>query len=207
MTVTVHNVTPTFKTRLRTPCLVIIEYTLSKLSGPGSAGQMLYLSLLPNYLAHNQNSIHHEVIKFDLKNTKAISKHAASVKKGVQNLQEKHVFLHFFSVCELTVPTSRYPFDHAILIIHTHSDDTSGDLCYTSKGGEGNQLLSDSLDQVRFTFLRNVPSSDCLLVFLLCDWQRNVWLSQGDGIFRFIRPCMWVRCQRKECSGTSQNKG
>ena len=92
MTLTSHNVTPTIRNRLRTPRLVIIEFVLEELFGVGSAGQMLYLSLVPNYTSDSRKNIRHESIKFDLNNANAFAKHKKAVSRKVKNLQQLYVF-------------------------------------------------------------------------------------------------------------------
>jgi hypothetical protein len=86
MAINSHNITATFKIRLRTPRLVIIEFILEELPDVGSPGQMLYLSLLPNYTS--ENDLRHEKIRFDLKNTKVVEEHTASVSDRVKRLRE-----------------------------------------------------------------------------------------------------------------------
>ena len=87
MLVNSHNVTASFKNRLRTPRLVIIEFILEELPDVGSPGQMLHLSLLPNYTS--AKDLHHEKVRFDIKNSKALDKHQASVSKRVEKLRRK----------------------------------------------------------------------------------------------------------------------
>jgi len=85
MLVTSHNVTATFKNRLRTPRLVIIEFVLEELPVVGTPGQMLHLSLLPNYTS--AADLHHETIRFDIKNDEAFCKHGAFVSDRVGKLK------------------------------------------------------------------------------------------------------------------------
>lgn len=88
MAVASHNVTSTIKNRLRTPRLVIIEFVLDSLWDIGSAGQMLFLSLAPNYVGSNRKNIHHECIRFNFKNGKAIENQPVSVLKRLRKLQK-----------------------------------------------------------------------------------------------------------------------
>jgi hypothetical protein len=52
---------------------------------------MLYLSLIPNYTGKAKN-LHHQRIRFDLKNGAAISKHIDSVKALAKKLQKMYAF-------------------------------------------------------------------------------------------------------------------
>ena len=97
-----HNVTPTIKNRLRTPHLVTIEFVLDNLWDIGSAGQMLFLSLAPNYIGSNRQNIHHECIQFNLKNGRAIKNQLVSVLKRLQKLQQKYLT----PLCSILVTTS-----------------------------------------------------------------------------------------------------
>lgn len=85
MTVVSHNVMESLASRIKTPRLVIIEFILSDLPAIGSAGQMLYLSLVPNYV--NKKDLHHEQIIFDLKNEEVITEHVEFVAETVRRLK------------------------------------------------------------------------------------------------------------------------
>jgi hypothetical protein len=91
MVVQAHNIQASIKSRLRTPRLLIIEFILEELPELGSAGEMLYLSLIPNYTGKAKN-LHHQRIRFDLKNGAAISKHIDSVKALAKKLQKMYAF-------------------------------------------------------------------------------------------------------------------
>jgi len=60
MLINVHNIAANIKSRLRTPCLVTIEFILNELSDAGSTGELLYLSLAMNCTKENRKSIHYE---------------------------------------------------------------------------------------------------------------------------------------------------
>lgn len=91
MDINSHNMTPTIKCRLRTPRLVIIEFILEELPDISTPGQMLYLSLAPNYLG-DKKDLHHEIIRFDLKSEDAIQEHMAHVSDRVRALNKMYVF-------------------------------------------------------------------------------------------------------------------
>lgn len=161
MVLTSHNVTPTIKNRLRTPRLVIIEFVLDELSDVGSAGQMLYLSLVPNYTRDTRHNIRHESIKFDLKNDKATATHMKSVSKKLKNLQQLYVLPSLLHLCynALTIFTSGSSFDHAVVIVHTHSDDTTGDLFFTSNDEKLGTPLAAQVMDVSFLFVMHYQAN------------------------------------------------
>lgn len=47
---------------------------------------------------------------------------------------------------------NRSDYDHAVVIVHTHSDDTRGDLFYTSTGGPNKGPLATTIDSVSLPF-------------------------------------------------------
>jgi hypothetical protein len=130
--------------------LLIIEFILKELVDIGSPGQMLYMSLVPNYVLCNRKSIHHERISFDLKNETAIGKHVDSVSAIVRKLKKKCVFFYLLDlyIHILTMPISRNNFTHTIVIVHTHSDDTTGDLFYTSNSDQEKTALGVQIEPV-----------------------------------------------------------
>jgi len=86
MHVTTHNLNAAVKNRLRTPRLVILEFTLSELPARGSPGQLLELSLAPNYVP-NPEDLHYEQVVFDIKDDAAFETHTLSVANKVAKLQ------------------------------------------------------------------------------------------------------------------------
>ncbi|KAF9779910.1 hypothetical protein BJ322DRAFT_1024319 [Thelephora terrestris] len=130
MEVATHNLTSTYKNRLRTPRLVIIEFILESLVDTGTAGSMLFMSLVSNYTREHKGNIHHEKILFDLNNDEAQKQHEASMVKRVQRLRKMNTF------------------DHVVVIVHTHSDDERGDLFITSKSDEYQTPLSATIEYV-----------------------------------------------------------
>jgi len=74
------------KNRLRTPRLVIIEFTLAGLPTRGGPGQLLELSLAANYMP-NPKDLHYEQIVFDIKDDDAFEVHADLVTSTVTRLQ------------------------------------------------------------------------------------------------------------------------
>ena len=154
MLINVHNIAANIKSRLRTPCLVTIEFILNELSDAGSTGELLYLSLAMNCTKENRKSIHYEWITFDLKNNFIIKEHVASVSERVQKLKKMYVLsslLHLWNDVLITL-TSRNTFDHCVVIIYTHLDDMSEDLFYTSKDDREGIPLSTTITSVGLTF-------------------------------------------------------
>jgi len=172
MALTSHNVTPTIKNRLRTPRLVIIEFVLEDLFDVGSAGQMLYLSLAPNYINDNRKNIHHECIRFNLKNQKVINNHGRSVLRKLKAMQKMYLppFLPYLCYNVLTPLISRNSFDHAVVIIHTHSDDTTGDLFFTSKDDKTGTPLATPIGQVSSLLGMYYKADGSWSVFQRCCW-------------------------------------
>jgi hypothetical protein len=82
-----HNIQPSIQNRLRTPRLVIIEFILEGLPDVGTPGQMLYLSLAPNYIGEKTRLLH-EKIRFDLKNDTAVQKHIKAVSERVKAMKK-----------------------------------------------------------------------------------------------------------------------
>jgi len=88
MRVTSHNIPASSKNRMRTPRLVIIEFTLADLPPKGGPGQMLEVSLAANYVP-NPEDLHYEQIHFDIKDEHAAyDAHTATVANMVAKLQE-----------------------------------------------------------------------------------------------------------------------
>jgi len=86
MRITTHNLNSAIENRLRTPALVIIEFTLSELPARGGPGQLLELSLAANYMP-NPKDLHYEQIHFDIKDNAAFKAHTASVARMVARLR------------------------------------------------------------------------------------------------------------------------
>lgn len=125
MTIDAHNPTGARKQRVRTPRLVIIEFVLDQLPHVGTTGQLLHLSLAQNYLM-SPDKFHHELIFFEIGDQTALEKHAKYMSRIVGQLQRRCALWHSFFPSDLTI--QRRNFDHTVVIIHTHSDDTTGDL-------------------------------------------------------------------------------
>jgi hypothetical protein len=92
MAISAHNPTNARKQRVRTPSLVILEFTLSQLPHIGTAGQLLHLSLAQNYLVVPER-LHHEPVFFDISSADELAKHAAMVSKLVKELQKRYAIL------------------------------------------------------------------------------------------------------------------
>lgn len=90
MTVTAHNATTPRKQRVKTPSLVIIEFVLDQLPHRGTAGQLLHLSLMQNYVVE-RDRIHYEDIYFELNSPGALEKHTKRVEKVIKKLQTRYL--------------------------------------------------------------------------------------------------------------------
>ena len=102
MALSSHNTAPSLKARFQTPHLVIIEFILDELLDVRSTGQMLYMSLTPNYLK-NKEDIHLEKIQFNLKNEDAVLDHIQHVSDRVKELKTMYVIsLLFFQLTNLS---------------------------------------------------------------------------------------------------------
>lgn len=86
MHVKTHNVNAAVENRLRTPRLVIIEFTLGELPARGGPGQLLELSLAANYVP-NPHDLHYELVHFNIKDPSAFITHIASVSEKVTKLR------------------------------------------------------------------------------------------------------------------------
>ena len=147
-----HNIRPGINNRVKTPHLVIIEFMLAELREPGSSGEILSMSLSSNYVY--LEDLHYKKIRFDLKNSEAIQSHMNYMSEKVEELKRMYVLSSPLcpQVKKLIALIFRNNFDHVIVVVHTHSDDSTGDLFYTSKGGVGETTLSDGIESVGFSF-------------------------------------------------------
>ena len=92
MAINAHNLTNARKQRVRTPTLVIIEFTLTQLLHIGTTSQLLHLSLAKNYMVVPER-LHHESVLFDIGSADEMAKHAAMVSKLVKELQKRYAIL------------------------------------------------------------------------------------------------------------------
>jgi hypothetical protein len=132
MAISAHNPTSARKSRVRTPSLTIIEFVLDQLPNVGTAGQLLHLSLAQNYMVV-PDKLHHELIFFNI-NDDQVEKHTKRMAKIVKELRKGYLF--FAAISPPGSQVHYRGFDHALVIVHTHSDDTSGDLWYCSRDEE-----------------------------------------------------------------------
>ena len=78
------------KQRIRTPRLAIVELILEEMSSRfGTAGDLLRISLGPNYQAAD-TEISHSIIKFDLGNEMASTEHRKKMASLARQLQDKY---------------------------------------------------------------------------------------------------------------------
>lgn len=146
MAIAAHNPAQPRRQRIRSPHLVIIEFVLNELPHMGTTGQLLHLSLAPNYQV-DPEKFHHELIIFDVDGgTYGLDEHADRMSKIVGELQKRYAYRIL-----LLFPfgSNMYRnFDYAILIIHTHSDDTCGNLWFTSNHVESHGPAAAPLSEV-----------------------------------------------------------
>lgn len=86
MAISAHNPGGAQKQRLRTPRLAIIEFTLDALPHMGTAGHLLYLSLVQNYVVE-PSKLHHKLIFFEVAET-GLDEHAVRMSKIVKELKK-----------------------------------------------------------------------------------------------------------------------
>jgi hypothetical protein len=86
MAISAHNPAAARKQRVKTPHLTIIELVLDQLPHVGTAGQLLYLSLIQNY-ATDSSKLHHELIFFDVGN--GLDAHNMKMSQAVKELQKR----------------------------------------------------------------------------------------------------------------------
>lgn len=86
MAINAHNPAGPLKQRVKTPRLVIIEFVLDELPHVGTAGQLLHLSLVQNYMVE-PSKLHHELIFFEVAPT-CLDEHAARMAKIVKELEK-----------------------------------------------------------------------------------------------------------------------
>jgi hypothetical protein len=88
---TAHLPANGYKQRVKTPRLAIIELVLAALPYRlGTAGDLLRISLAPNYIASPDGICHH-IVDFELSNRGAHTKHLQRMDKLTEELQEGYV--------------------------------------------------------------------------------------------------------------------
>ena len=130
-----HDIRPGTNNRVKTPHLVIIEFMLAELHEPGSSGEILSMSLSSNYIY--LEDLHYEKIQFDLKHSGAIQLHMNYMSEKVEELKRTYILSSPLcpQVKKLIMLIFRNNFNPAIVVVHTHSDDSTSGLFYTSKVG------------------------------------------------------------------------
>ena len=88
MAIAAHNPANARKQRIKTPSLVIIELVLAQLPHVGTAGQLLYLSLVQNYTP-TPTKLHHELIFFEGASADLQASHAAQMSKAVKLFRKR----------------------------------------------------------------------------------------------------------------------
>jgi hypothetical protein len=83
MSISTYNPANAQKQRIRTPSLIIIEFVYDQLPHTGTAGQLLYLSLVQNY-AVAPEKLHHELIFFDISTTGQLVDHTAQASEAAK---------------------------------------------------------------------------------------------------------------------------
>ena len=86
MAIAAHNPAYGRKQHIKAPRLAIIELILDPLPHIRTAGQLLYLSLVQNYM-HAPSQLVHEQIFFNITNADSLGCHAAEMSKLAKKLQ------------------------------------------------------------------------------------------------------------------------
>ena len=94
MAISAHNPANSRKQRVRTPPLVIIEFVLDQLPKAGTAGALLHLSLLPNYMVE-PDKLCHELIFFNIGGQDQLGRHLEHMAKTVMELKKGYVDFSF----------------------------------------------------------------------------------------------------------------
>jgi hypothetical protein len=97
MIIHAHNTAPSFKNRLKTPRLVILEFLLEELSVTASPGEILFQSLAANYVSKRKKNIQHRKIVFDFKNDLMRQAHEQTLETMVRKL-ERYTFPHLLRI-------------------------------------------------------------------------------------------------------------
>jgi len=78
---------------------------------------------------------------------------------------------------------SELDYDHAVVIVHTHSDDETGDLFYTSGAGKGGPLATP-IDSVSPHFTMQQKTHKFWVVFLQCCRGRDEKVATQNEVLR-----------------------
>ena len=89
----------------------------------------------------------------------------------------------------------RNQFDHAIVVVHTHSDDTTGDLFYTSKSDEEETDLSDGIKSLGFSFWGMLAKVDTPATGIFCSLWRHGPILAEDEVLRSLPAGVWSSCE------------
>jgi len=85
-------------------------------------------------------------------------------------------------------------YDHAVLIIHTHSADDTGDLWFCSHDADSGDPAVTQIGSVSI-FLSIPINSHCCLVLQDHHRERYDAVYRGDKIFSIFPSRMWSSCQ------------
>lgn len=188
MAISAHNPANPWKQHIRTPRLVIIEFVLDQLPHIGTAGQLLYLSLVQNY-AVEPSRLHHELIFFEIGDSHGLDVHAAHMSKIVEELKKMWVIYYIYFSSNSSTYYRNY--DHVVVIVHTHSDDDTGDLWFCSHDTESQGPASTPISCVY------IFSCLCLIILIFSlvlwyhHWHRHGGIYQGNEILSILPTCMW----------------
>ena len=86
MAISAYNPTGTLKQCVRTPRLAVIEFVLDSLPHLGTAGEVLHLTLAPNYVVA-PSRLHHELIFFEVGDAN-LDEHTSRISEITKGLQE-----------------------------------------------------------------------------------------------------------------------
>lgn len=87
MAISAHAPAYGHKQRVNTPRLVILEVVLDQLPHVGTAGQLLFLSLVQNYTSA-PSRLCHELVFFDVGTADALDHHVSKMSKVADKLQK-----------------------------------------------------------------------------------------------------------------------
>ena len=89
----------------------------------------------------------------------------------------------------------RNQFDHAIVVVHTHSDDTTSDLFYTSKADVEETAQSDGIKLVGFSFQGMLAKVDSSETGIFCSLWRHGPILAEDEVLHSLPAGMWSSCE------------
>ena len=155
MEVAAHNIGASFRNSLRTPRLLIIEFVLRELSDTGTAGQMLLeTSPSPQTMSRERRGSSTTSKSYLISTTMEPSRNISLTCAPTSGKSKSTLLpIHYNSSTHNRCDRSGCDYDHAVVIVHTHSDDNRGDLFYTSKGDDEGGPLATPIELVSSLFV------------------------------------------------------